>query len=415
MELYKKRISDLGRIVTGKTPRTSNAHNYGGDIPFLTPSDDLSGKFAPKTVKTITETGLSEVKNCLLPSKSVCVSCIGSDLGKVVITNEPTVTNQQFNSIIPTNENDTDFIYYLMTIVGKHLNFLSKTSTAVPIINKSTFSDYEIEVPSLENQRRIVKVLSSLDDKIEVNKRINDNLEQQAQALFKSWFVDFEPFHDKPFVESEFGMIPEGWRVGTIGDIICEVESGSRPKGGAEIDGIPSIGAEKIERIGYYDYSGEKYVNSEYYAKMKRGHVKDGDVLLYKDGAYTGKSSMALDGFPYNECAVNEHVFLLRTEASKYQFYLYCLVSYPDIRTTLYTLASSKAAQPGLNQKELLGVKIILPNEYTIQQFNRIIAANMHKIATNAKQSHNLSQIRDTLLPRLMSGELEVKDIENSL
>ena len=176
MELYKKRISDLGRIVTGKTPRTSNAQNYGGDIPFLTPSDDLTGKFAPKTVKTITELGLSEVKNCLLPSKSVCVSCIGSDLGKVVITNEPTVTNQQFNSIIPTDENDTDFIYYLMTIVGKHLNFLSKTSTAVPIINKSTFSDYEIEVPSLENQRRIAKILSSLDDKIETNRRINDNL-----------------------------------------------------------------------------------------------------------------------------------------------------------------------------------------------------------------------------------------------
>ena len=166
----------------------------------------MSGKFAPKTVKTITELGLSEVRNCLLPSKSVCVSCIGSDLGKVVITNEPTVSNQQFNSIIPTEENDTDFIYYLMTIVGKELNFLSKTSTAVPIINKSTFADYEIEIPSLENQRRIAKVLSSLDDKIEVNRRINDNLEQQAQALFKSWFVDFEPFRDQTFKESEFWM-----------------------------------------------------------------------------------------------------------------------------------------------------------------------------------------------------------------
>ena len=190
MELYKKRISDLGRIVTGKTPRTSNAENYGGKIPFLTPSDDLSGKFAPKTVKTITELGLSEVRNCLLPSKSVCVSCIGSDLGKVVITNEPTVSNQQFNSIIPTEENDTDFIYYLMTIVGKELNFLSKTSTAVPIINKSTFADYEIEIPSLENQRRIAKILSSLDDKIEVNRRINDNLEQRGQALFEEYVMN---------------------------------------------------------------------------------------------------------------------------------------------------------------------------------------------------------------------------------
>ena len=136
MEFYKKHISDLGRIVTGKTPRTSNAQNYGGNIPFLTPSDDLSGKYAPQTVKNITEQGLSEVKNCLLPSKSLCVSCIGSDLGKVVLTKEPTVTNQQFNSIIPNDDYDVDYIYYLMTIVGKQLNFLSKISTAVPIINK---------------------------------------------------------------------------------------------------------------------------------------------------------------------------------------------------------------------------------------------------------------------------------------
>ena len=139
MELYKKHISDLGRIVTGKTPRTSISENYGGHIPFLTPSDDLSGKYAYKTSKTLSELGLKEVKNCLLPPNSICVSCIGSDLGKVIITNKPTVTNQQFNSIIPNEENNADFVYYLMSVVGKHLNFLSKTSTAVPIINKYSF------------------------------------------------------------------------------------------------------------------------------------------------------------------------------------------------------------------------------------------------------------------------------------
>ena len=147
MELYKKHISDLGRVVTGKTPRTSILENYGGQIPFLTPSDDLSGKYAPLTNKTLTHLGMQEVKNCLLPQKSICVSCIGSDLGKVVITNRPTITNQQFNSIVLNGENDVDYIYYLMTIVGKKLNILSKTSTAVPIINKSTFSGYEIELP----------------------------------------------------------------------------------------------------------------------------------------------------------------------------------------------------------------------------------------------------------------------------
>ena len=102
MSIQWKRIkvSELGRIVTGKTPKTSRSENYGGKIPFLTPSDDMEVKYVTKTGKTITELGLSEVKNCLLPANAVCVSCIGSDLGKVVITTQPTVTNQQINSII---------------------------------------------------------------------------------------------------------------------------------------------------------------------------------------------------------------------------------------------------------------------------------------------------------------------------
>ena len=169
-------ISDIGKIVTGKTPRTSIETNYGGSIPFLTPSDDLSGKHVPQTIKTITDEGLSEVKSCLLPVNSICVSCIGSDLGKVVKTVHPLVTNQQFNSIIPNDCYDADFVYYLMLIVGKHLNYLSKTSTAVPIINKTQFSNFEVRVPSLEKQKKIANVLSAIDDKIEVNRRINDNL-----------------------------------------------------------------------------------------------------------------------------------------------------------------------------------------------------------------------------------------------
>lgn len=177
MEEWKEyKIGDLGRIVTGKTPKTSIKENYGGDIPFLTPSDDLNNKYAPNTIKKITNLGLSEVKNCLLPPNSICVSCIGSDLGKVVMLKEYSVTNQQFNSIIPNEEFCPDFIYYLMTIVGEELNFIGKTSTAVPIVNKSSFSNTEVTIPSLPTQQKIANILSSLDEKIEVNRRINDNL-----------------------------------------------------------------------------------------------------------------------------------------------------------------------------------------------------------------------------------------------
>ena len=298
--------------------------------------------------------------------------------------------------------------YYLTSPRGKQQLSLLRTGSSQPYIALNSLRNLSIPVPDEMTMQNIVNILKSLDDKIEVNRKINENLEQQAQALFKSWFVDFEPFKDGEFVESELGMIPKGWRVGTLEEIIREIESGARPKGGAEIDGVPSIGAEKIERFGVYDYTGEKYINNDYYAKMKRGHVKDGDVLLYKDGAYTGKSSMALDDFPYKECAVNEHVFLLRTVSSKYQFFLYYLISYPDIKKMIHTLASAKAAQPGLNQKELLGVKIIIPGEEFIKQFDDLVSSNMHLIANNAKESRRLAELRDTLLPKLMSGEIKV-------
>ena len=171
------KVSELGRVVTGKTPKTAIAENYGGDVLFLTPSDDMSVKYVSKTVKTLTEKGLLEVKNALLPPDAVCVSCIGSDLGKVVITTKNTVTNQQINSIIVDKERfDVSFVYYAMLILGKELNFISKTSTAVPIVNKSSFSSYEIQCPPLKQQKRIASILSAFDSKIECNQKINDNL-----------------------------------------------------------------------------------------------------------------------------------------------------------------------------------------------------------------------------------------------
>ena len=442
MELYKKRISDLGRIVTGKTPRTSNAHNYGGDIPFLTPSDDLSGKFAPKTVKTITETGLSEVKNCLLPSKSVCVSCIGSDLGKVVITNEPTVTNQQFNSIIPTNENDTDFIYYLMTIVGKHLNFLSKTSTAVPIINKSTFSDYEIEVPSLENQRRIAKVLSSLDDKIEVNRRINDNfvidsfcqilliwmlttlindnLEQQAQILFKSWFVDFEPFRDQSFVESELGLIPQGWKVGRYEDIVETTISGywgkEKPEGNYlhKVACIRGCDFQDIKN-GLRGNTPERYILEKNYQSK---HFRHNDVLVEISGGTqtvsTGRvcpvSQMLIDKF--NEDIVCTNFCRVVRPKTEYAAYLYYSWLYKYNNKVMFGYENGTSGIKNFRIKDFISIEpVVIPPVDVLGKFQQFVDSVQLQIQTRGSESSHLASLRDTLLPRLMSGELKVCDV----
>jgi len=178
MDKWKKiKVSDIGKVITGKTPKTSESDNYGGEIPFLTPSDDMTIKYVRNTNKTLTDKGKVSVKNMLLPANAICVSCIGSDLGKVAITTKETITNQQINSIIvDTEKYDVDYIYYSMLILGKVLNYHSKTSTAVPIVNKTSFSNYEIVVPIKDVQTKIASILSLIDDKIEQNTNINNNL-----------------------------------------------------------------------------------------------------------------------------------------------------------------------------------------------------------------------------------------------
>lgn len=392
MELYKKHISDLGRIVTGKTPRTSIPENYGGIIPFLTPSDDLSGKYVYKTSKTLSELGLNEVKNCLLPSNSICVSCIGSDLGKVVITNKPTVTNQQFNSIIPNEGNDADFVYYLMSVVGKHLNFLSKTSTAVPIINKSSFSDFEIEIPLIDDQRRIAKILSSLDDKIECNRRINDNLLKQARALYKSWFVDFEPFLDGEFVESQLGMIPKGWEVRKFFDVAEVLDKYRKPLSGQERDLMDKI----------YPYYGATscmdYVDD---------YLFDGIyTLIGEDGSVVKEDGLPYMQYVWGKLWVNNHAHILQGKNGFSTEMLHVMLSTTNIRHLV-----TGAVQAKLSQANMQKILVAIPSTNILDEIRPKFDKLYQLIRKNEDESHRLSQLRDTLLPRLMSGKLKVNEL----
>ena len=399
MKLYKKHISDLGKVITGKTPRTSILENYGGKIPFLTPSDNLSEKFSPTTSKTLTKIGLNEVKNCLLPSKSICVSCIGSDLGKVVLTKKPTVTNQQFNSIVPNEENDADFIYYLMTVVGKHLNYLSKTSTAVPIINKSTFANYEIEIPNIKEQKRIGKILSSLDDKIELNRRINDNLEQQAQALFKSWFVNFEPFKNGQFVDSELGKIPKGWKVGYLSEI-ADIIMGQSPNG--------STYNENGEGIIFYQGRAEfgtRFPSIRLFTTNPT-RIAPANSILISVRAPVGDINIT-----HKECCIGRGLASAVNRTNKSAFLLYTLFS---LKSDLDRFNAEGTVFGSINRKALETLKILIPTNDIISKFEAIVASMDQQILILHIESENLKILRDTLLPKLMSGERSVIHKENN-
>ena len=407
MEEWKEYIvSDLGRIVTGKTPRTSIPENYGGIIPFLTPSDDLSGKYSPKTIKTITDIGLNEVKNCLLPSRSICVSCIGSDLGKVVITKEPTVTNQQFNSIIPNDENDADYIYYLMTIVGKQLNYLSKTSTAVPIINKSTFSNFRVKLPSKIVQHRIASILSSLDDKIEVNRKINENLEQQAQALFKSWFVDFEPFKNGEFVESELGMIPKGWRVGKLGELCVTNKRTYKGEFNVKIKYIDtgSVTNNFIESSQILDPTCDKIPS-----RAKRA-VVEGDIIY--SSVRPNQKHYALLFSPSANTVVSTGFIVITSNWSAYRYFIYEFLIQDGVIDNLQAIAEQSVSTfPSINASDITNLKVVIPPNEIVVQYASIAFSHYNKINNNQQNTRRLAELRDTLIPKLMSGELKVNAI----
>lgn len=405
MEWKEVKIGDLGQIITGKTPKTAIKKNWGGKIPFLSPSDDMSNKTSPVTARTLTELGVAEVAKCLIPANSICVSCIGSDLGKVVKTDRELVTNQQINTIVPHSNVDSDFVYYLMCIVGKELNYISKTSTAVPIINKSTFSDWNIVIPEkVEDQRRIASILSSLDRKIELNNKINADLEEMAQAIFKNWFVDFEPFKDGKFVDSELGMIPEGWKVGRL-DEIADVVGGSTPsKAKPEYytqKGIAWLTPKDLSNHpAVYTSRGEIDITEEGYNSTSTKLMPKGTIL------FTSRAPIGYISIAQNDICTNQGFKSLVPRKAGTCF-LYCFLKYVTPVIENKSTGSTFKEASGSLMKSL---QVIMPEQKVFEEFEEIVSPLFARIESLEKENSRLSLLRDTLLPRLMSGELEVPE-----
>ncbi len=271
-----------------------------------------------------------------------------------------------------------------------------------------------IPVPPIEDQRRIASLLSSLDRKIELNNKINAELEEMAQAIFKNWFVDFEPFKDGKFKDSELGRIPEGWEVSQISEIPHTLESGKRPKGGAVSEGIPSVGAEHVKGMCTYDYSKTKYISYDFASKLKTGQVKGYELLIYKDGGKPGyfipNFSMFGEGYPFDECFLNEHVFKLDFAGNR-GFNIFCYFYFKTKPIMKYFNAQgAKAAIPGINKKDVENIYIFTPNNKVIKEFGNFALPLFRQMLRNAAESRRLSTLRDTLLPRLMSGEIEIPE-----
>ncbi|MEJ8770367.1 restriction endonuclease subunit S [Prevotella sp. HCN-7019] len=400
----KYKLSEIGTIVGGATPSTNVEAYYNGDIPWLTPKDlsDFQCRYVKKGKRNITRYGLNSCSAQLLPAGSVLFSS-RAPIGYIAIAKNPIATNQGFKSIIPDKEKvDSLFLYYLLKYNKNNIEALG-SGTTFKEVSGFTMRNIEVFIPSLKVQKQIAGILGSLDDKIELNRRINENLEQQAQALFQSWFVDFEPFKDGKFVDSELGRIPEGWKVGLISDfgkVICGKTPSKASKdyygGNIPFIKIPDMHDQlfilhSADSLSYKGSSSQQNKLLPPYSLLVSCIATVGLVSINTKPSHTNQQINSI--VPYN---------------SSYLFYLY--LSLTSIKKKLENMGRGGTATLNVNTTSFSKILIIIPKQSVLDKFSSIISPLFKNIEILSEQNFKISQLRDTLIPRLMSGELQIND-----
>lgn len=396
MERKEVTLGEIGTIVGGATPSTKNTSFYDGNIPWLTPKDLSvnSNKYIFRGERNITEAGFKSCSCKMLPKGSVLFSS-RAPIGYVAIAANDMCTNQGFKSVIPNEETDSEFLYYLLKYNKDNIASQGSGTTFAEVSGK-TMKDIEVVVPKeKEDQRRIASILSSLDRKIELNNKINADLEEMAQAIFKNWFVDFEPFKDGKFVDSELGMIPEGWKV-VVFDNILKVTTTKTGK-----EGIPEY---SVTNTGIHPRD-EKFTKNLSKSSAKNKLIRKGNLVfgMSREILNWGIMKEEVGGVSsaYNVYIVDEKIVSTT--------YLECFIAQ---RMDYFADLIKPASREGQGvDKALLMKKIIcIPPSEVLDVFLEKYNSIMHLTEIRNQENSRLSTLRDTLLPRLMSGELEVPE-----
>lgn len=426
-DLVRVPLSSLGKIVTGKTPPSKVTDAFvNGSVPFVTPRDLDDRKWIKTTERYLSNTGLESVKGNIVPAYSVAVSCIGSDMGKARLLPVKSVTNQQINTILVNSElHNPEYIYYVLSTQQQSLKDIAGGS-ATPILNKSHFGQFEIDLPSKGYQDAVVDVLRGLDSKIEINTQTNHTLEEMAQAIFKSWFVDFDPVKAKmngeqpegmdaataslfpeKLVESELGLIPEGWEAGTV-SCVTTAKGGYAFKSKQFIEsGNPVIKIKNITSSGTVNTLDCQCVDDDVANTASRFKLSNGDLLMAMTGATVGKSGIYVsDG---RDAYLNQRVarFESKVDSSAPCWFTYNLVTKDSIFEQIVGAAQG-SAQPNISSKGIEQVKAVIPTHDLISKYQELVSPLYAKWISNFKENSQLSELRDTLLPKLLSGEIEL-------
>ena len=302
------------------------------------------------------------------------------------------------------NNVDKYFLYWIMRTPA-YQSFIATHSSGTTVHHTSPkgIGNYVFKLPPLDDQRRIASILSSLDRKIELNNKINADLEEMAQAIFKNWFVDFEPFKDGKFVDSELGMIPEGWKVGCLGDMGAVVCGKTPSKSNSNYYGgdIPFI---KIP-----DMHGNVFVENSEDRLTEEGSLSQIKKLIPPYSLMVSCiATVGLVSINTKPSHTNQQINTVIPHNKSALFYLYQHIK--NNEEFLKNMGRGGTTTLNVNTKSFSNIRLLIPSEIALEQFHGIVEGLFKKIEQNLHESRTLSLLRDTLLPRLMSGELEVPE-----
>lgn len=398
-------IGDLGMVIGGATPSTKAAENYdGGTIAWITPKDlaGFSGRFISYGERNITKQGLKSCSAKLMPKHTVLFSS-RAPIGYIAIANQELCTNQGFKSVVPNDDTDYKFLYYLLKYNKNKIENLG-SGTTFKEVSGSTMRDIEVSVPtSIEEQRKIASVLSLLDDKIEKNASINQNLEEQAQAIFKSWFVDFEPFGGIQPSEMQFIPLQELCKVVTKGTTPTTLGKSFTSTG------INFIKAESILDNHSIDSSKFAFIDEETNALLKRSVIKANDIVFTIAGTLGRFAMVDNSVLPAN---TNQAVAIIRPDETKVTpAYLYSFFI-GNWHNEYYSKRIQQAVQANLSLTTIKSLPIAVLKNTTMNNYDKLVSPLFALMKSNEEENRRLSKLRDTLLPRLMSGELDVSNLD---
>jgi len=412
-------IAQVAELVGGSTPSTKNSDNFGGDIPWITPKDLSNHQFRyiEAGSRNITERGLSSSSAKLLPTNSVLLST-RAPVGYVAIAKNPLSTNQGFRSLILKDGFDPEFVYYLLQHNVEYLRSHASGTTFAEL-SGTTLKSLRFMFPPYPEQRAIARILGALDDKIEANRKMNTTLESIAQALFQSWFVDFAPVHAKSkgrtpslppqianlfpseFENSSLGPIPKGWEVSHLSDICSLNPLRSLRQGEVapylDMKNMPTLGPCPNEVVNRKFTSGSRFEN--------------GDTLLARitPCLENGKTAYVQHLAEHQTGGGSTEFIVLRPHSPIPPIFAYYLARSNRFRSFAIRRMTGSSGRQRVDSGSLSGFSLAIPPDKIFIKFGKLLSPAMKGAHANAQNSRHLSQIRDSLLPKLLSGELRVK------